>query len=233
MSCRFEAFDQWLLPEGETHLQGWMTTQQQRRLGRLGYQLHKYEAALALLPPERRRHAVDVGAHVGLWSYYMAHDFQQLTAFEPKLQHLLLWHLNLASERLQPGPTATAVAHGVALGRTTGLVGLCTGPASSGDTRVVPIDLAPHPTPVMLKRLDDYRLTDVDLLKIDCEGYELFVVEGGEETIRRCKPVVVVEQKRGHGVQYDERDDAAQTLLARWGARTVTVLSGDVVMSWA
>ena len=42
-------------------------------------------------------------------------------------------------------------------------------------------------------RIDDLKLENVALIKIDVEGWEPNVLEGCKETIERCKPIVVVE----------------------------------------
>jgi len=41
--------------------------------------------------------------------------------------------------------------------------------------------------------LDSYEFDDVDIIKIDVEGYELLVLEGATDTIQRNRPVVQVE----------------------------------------
>jgi FkbM family methyltransferase len=46
---------------------------------------------------------------------------------------------------------------------------------------------------VGLTRLDDLNLEHVDLIKIDCEGAEARVIEGGAETIARCRPIIISE----------------------------------------
>jgi FkbM family methyltransferase len=46
---------------------------------------------------------------------------------------------------------------------------------------------------VEMQRLDDLRLTNVSLIKIDVEGYEDQVIEGALETILSQKPVLIVE----------------------------------------
>ena len=49
------------------------------------YQLHKFQAAFPYI--KNFRHAVDIGAHVGLWSRILARCFTRLTAFEPIENH--------------------------------------------------------------------------------------------------------------------------------------------------
>lgn len=214
-------FDQWQLPDGETHLPEWMRTTNRRVDGRLTYQYHKYEAAIRHC--RQRRVAIDVGAHCGLWSFWMARDFATLHAFEPKTAHIDCWKANVPARE---GVTL----HPVALGDRVGQVGLYTGPGSSGDTQVR-LD-APHPT-VPMCRLDDFSFEDVDFLKIDTEGFEAFVLEGGKELLARCRPVVIVEQKPGHGRRFGRRDMEAIRVLERVGAERVWDQAGDYVMTFA
>jgi FkbM family methyltransferase len=57
---------------------------------------------------------------------------------------------------------------------------------------------APRGQQVPLVRLDDLRLGRCNLLKVDVEGMELSVLQGGAETIRRLRPVLYVENDRPH-----------------------------------
>ena len=44
-----------------------------------------------------------------------------------------------------------------------------------------------------VRRLDDLNITDVDLMIIDTEGYELNVLKGGFETIKNSFPIIIME----------------------------------------
>jgi FkbM family methyltransferase len=48
-------------------------------------------------------------------------------------------------------------------------------------------------TIVSQRTLDSFNFERVDLVKIDVEGMELDVLEGAEQTIRRCKPQMAIE----------------------------------------
>lgn len=211
-------FDAWWLPDGETHLSEWMEKKDQRVDGRLTYQYGKYEPASNRCG--RRVGAVDIGAHVGLWSYWMARDFEKVYAFEPKAEHGACWLLNVAQRE---GVTLYPVALGAGARR----VGLRTDGASSGNTRV---DL--DGDDVEMRTLDSYAFTDIDFVKIDCEGYEYDVLIGARETLQRCRPVVVVEQKFGGGQRYGHGDQDAVALLVSMGARPIWNLGWDYVMSF-
>src|SRR5688572_24262852 len=137
-----------MLPDGEAHLQQWMNQKNQVVEGRKTYQFYKYEAALNQCV--NRRLAIDVGGHVGLFSFWMAKDFQRLIAFEPKPEHVECWHVNMQG-------FDNATLYEVALGNERRQVGLRTGPSSSGDTSVVLDE-----TGVRMSKLDDYMLKDVD-----------------------------------------------------------------------
>lgn len=211
--------DAWWLPDGDTHLPEWMARTDHRVDGRLTYQYRKY--AMALTRCVRRRVAVDIGAHVGLWSYWMARDFDTLHAFEPKAEHRACWVENV------PARVGVEV-HPVALGAEARRVGLQTETAaSSGNTRI-----RLDGSDVEMRTLDSFQLADVDFIKIDCEGYEYAVLVGARDTITRCRPVVIVEQKFGGGQRYGRGDQDAVTLLAEMGAEQIWNLGWDFVMTF-
>lgn len=206
-------FDEWILPNGETHLQGWMNKVNNRIEGRLTYQYHKYEAALNLC--KSRHVAIDVGAHVGLFSYWMARDFESVEAFEPVAHHRDCFSINVLAHR------SNVNLHACALGNREALVSIRTEPTSSGDSRIAgPGDIPQH-------TLDSFALANASLLKIDCEGTELFVLRGAEELLARQKPVVIVEQKPGHAQKYGLGEKDAVPYLESLGYRLVREMAGD------
>jgi len=118
--------------------------------------------------------------------------------------------------------------HPYALGVDRALVQYVTPDAgSSGDTFIL---RGAHPVdPYLAKQrtLDSFALTDVDFLKIDCQGYEVFVLEGARDLLRRCRPVVLVEQKPGFATRYGRVDTAAVDLLLELGAHVAWMAGGD------
>ena len=46
---------------------------------------------------------------------------------------------------------------------------------------------------ITVTTIDDLYLFKCDFIKIDCEGYELEILKGGYETIRRFKPTLLIE----------------------------------------
>src|SRR6266568_3035020 len=48
---------------------------------------------------------------------------------------------------------------------------------------------------VEVRTLDSFEFSDVAMIKIDVEGHEEAVVAGAEETIRRCRPSLLIESE--------------------------------------
>lgn len=215
-------FGGWHFPDGEAHLPDWMRRANQWVDGRLTYQLSKYQAALPLV---RARHvAVDVGGHIGLWSWVMARDFGLVIAFEPVARHRECWQANMADRPY-------AVLHPYALGAAFGTATVRSRtPGSSGDTGIEPDGSGER---CEVRTLDSFGMTQLDFLKIDCEGYEVFVLKGAEATLLTCRPVVIVEQKphTGGPKRYGIGPTDAVVFLESLGYRQRQVISGDYIMS--
>ena len=219
----------WWFPDHEQHLIEWMNAAGQDCAGRPAYQRHKYLEALKWTRPGRRL-AVDVGAHIGLWSWQMAQDFGNVIAFEPMPKHAECFEENVLH-------LPNVFLHGVALGDLPGRVHFKTRtPDSSGDTGVEPTPGAGD-VKANIDCLDNFPvdvLGPLDLLKIDCEGYELFVLKGAVETLTRCKPCVIVEQKpeTGGAARYGIGVTEACDFLESLGAVRRAGIQGDYIYSW-
>jgi len=207
------------LPLGERHLVEMMSSKAKKfaRLpdGRASYQRHKYLAALPFV--KDRKVFVDIGAHVGLWSMQAELDFEKIIAFEP---HPL--HANLYEENVLCGKYTL---HRMALGDRKDNVALKGEAGSSGDTHVA------GPGDIPMRTLDSYRIRRIDLLKIDTEGYEFPILKGAVETLRRCRPVIVVEQKGKDAKHHGGKPGEAVAFLRELGwADLIPPISGDHIM---
>lgn len=223
------------LPDDEIHFVK-MVNQGPEFKGKGTYQLRKIKAALPYV--RNFRHVVDIGAHSGMWARVLLHYFTKLTAFEPMPAHIECFLRNVNMNE-------NVKLYQIALGDKVGVATLHTARGSTGNTRVEydgertakPYEkevIFENPGEVFMTRLDDCELADpaIDFLKVDCEGYEYFVLKGGEETIKRTRPTIIVEQKAGKGAQYGIDDLAACTLLESWGMIQKQVISGDYIYTW-
>src|SRR5262245_23057945 len=172
-------FNEWYFPDGETQLPAIMAAQQIAIDGRLTWQYHKYTAALACCRQVRR--AIDIGAHVGLFSYWMARDCHAVAAFEPIAAHRECWMANM--------PTDKGVVYECALGAYEATVTLATHRGETGGTHI-----SEHGAQATMLTLDSFNFDDVDFIKIDVEGYEAAVIDGARQTITRWRPIMLSEE---------------------------------------
>jgi FkbM family methyltransferase len=83
-----------------------------------------------------------------------------------------------------------------------------------------------------MRTLDSFAFVDVDLIKIDVEGFEYHVLLGARKTLGRCKPTIIVEQKPGNGSRYGHGDLGALQLLGGIGMKIVAKKAGDYILTW-
>lgn len=200
-----EAFG-WFLPDEDTHFEQYFKDAKSSE-----YQFEQRERALSYCKDFRV--AIDIGAHVGLWSKPLAKKFRAVQAFEPHKPYAELLALNAPDVAI----------HDVALGESRRTVALETPEDNSGAAHVSGvggIDMLP---------LDFFKFAEVDLIKIDCEGYELPIVLGAIGTLRNNDPVIVIEQKaHKHFKQWGRYD--AVSLLQDFGYRVVDRVIDDWIL---
>jgi FkbM family methyltransferase len=150
--------------------------------------------------------AVDGGAFVGVWSLELSKHFNEVFAFEPSHDTFECLEHNLAN-------TNNVLCLNSALGEDNGTISLEQDERWDGNTGgryVVSGD------DCLIGRLDDYHLPTLDFIKLDVEGHELYALKGAEETLRKYKPIVLVEQKarleQRQGVEKNMVGDYLKTL---------------------
>lgn len=161
------------------------------------------------------RRAVDVGAHTGTWTLPMARLFEAVEAFEPVPRYHGKWR-----GRMEKLPHATL--HPVALGAVAGT-------ARQGQGEGKPWLLPSTDGGFIVRTLDSFGWSDVDLLKIDVEGADALVIRGALKTIEQCRPVIVVEEIPEFQARFGLPKDAVRRLMERLGARLVADLPPNLI----
>lgn len=138
---------------------------------------------------------IDVGSNSGVFTYHLRKAAQKIVAFEP------IPALAEKVTRLNPGVEVHACALSSAKGQITLHIPYLDGKpvlsrASLNEDANPEFELKPLQVPMC--RLDDFALKDVGLIKIDVEGHESEVVQGGMDTIRSCKPAMLIEIEERH-----------------------------------
>lgn len=216
----------WWLPDHEEHLVAFLETTKGGPVGT--YQAHKLSAALKYVRGWRR--AVDVGAHVGLWSRPLWGFFQDVVAFEPVAGHRDCWQANIAPPNRVPPRTVLPWA----LHEREGAAAIHVSTGSSGDAWLRSEEAGDGERAELrvYDSLPAIRDLPVDFVKLDCEGGELFALRGMERMLRRDRPAVIVEQKPGRAARYGLGETEAVTWLEGLGATLREEIGGDYILSW-
>jgi FkbM family methyltransferase len=202
---------EWWIPDGDLHIEGYLAARGE-------YQKPHRSESLARC--RSRRVALDVGAHIGLWSRELASNFRQVHAFEPVDAFRECFARNVTASNV--------VLHAFALGNHEGKVTLDVRSENSGMTCVS----ESGQFSATMKTLDGMEFDEVDYIKIDVEGFELFVLEGAHETLLRCRPVVTLEQK-SHGARNPGVEQySALKYLRSLGAVPLARVIDDWILGW-
>jgi FkbM family methyltransferase len=212
------------LPSSDTHMRQ-MLDRGKVVDGRPTYQFGKLEAACRHV--KQFRAAVDVGAHAGLWAMHLARRFAEVDAFEPVALFRECFRRNVNGS---VNGSAIVRLHDCALGDKDGSVVMTPWrPGNSGETMVAVA--GEDGEPAARRTLDAHMTGPVDLIKIDCEGYEYFVLQGGRRTIARDRPVIVVEQHDPHAARYGLAPKAGRDwLIGEMGYRVAEQMTDDCIM---
>ena len=182
----------------------------------------EHELKQACLPHLKgRRRALDIGAHVGFWSDWLAPHFARIDAFEP---HPLMQRC-FATNVTQPNVTL----HPVGLADVPMQVAMVLDPFNSGMSHV---DLS-QSGGIPLARVDDFTFDDVDFIKLDTEGFETRVLSGARETLLRCRPLVLLEEIGAYQERYGDAPASAGAFLLSLGAHVAAHLpDNNTLFAW-
>lgn len=124
------------------------------------------------------RLAIQAGGSIGYWPARMAEVFERVITFEPEHEMFECLVKNLAKFK-------NVEVHKEALG---------------GENRKVDLQLSGFGSHFIIEgevidmiRLDNLNLVGVDLIQLDIEGFEFEALEGAQEIVDRCRPIIQVE----------------------------------------
>lgn len=201
------------------------------------------------------RTILDIGMNIGMNTWEYATFAQRVVGFEPvpATYQVALDNIALNINHQDPStgwwkdkqgnwasllPSAQIQTENVALGPVPGSIEMHI-KKNDGHNRVsndgyttvtgrpVKVNTGYQRVTVPQRTLDSYNFTDVDIIKIDVEGYELNVLEGAQQTIANNRPIVQVEcvetQPRAFG-------KTIQDLFDYFNSRNYVITTADGVV---
>jgi FkbM family methyltransferase len=169
----------WMVPEDDTRVSTLL--EKDSSMNQISYE-DKYRSLIIESLPNKRTF-VDVGANVGIWSLPMKSHFKNVISYEPSKQNIECIKANIPNG-IELREKAVADFNGEAkfhqAGKNCGDGKLCREGVKS--TYVVPV-----------VKLDDENLQNVDMVKIDTQGWELDVLKGMSNLINSQQPWIMIE----------------------------------------
>ncbi|MGH1351910.1 MAG: FkbM family methyltransferase [Methyloligellaceae bacterium] len=132
----------------------------------------------------------DVGANIGNHSVYWAlkHNLKAIHAFEPLTDTYNILRKNIDHNHI----SHVVSCHNIGIGKTPSKASVDkTNRTNIGATSLK----ADQNGNITINSIDSFlgENSDVDFIKIDVEGFELDVLMGSMQTLRRCKPIIFIE----------------------------------------
>ncbi|WP_168141792.1 FkbM family methyltransferase [Mycolicibacterium frederiksbergense] len=134
--------------------------------------------------------AIDAGANVGSYAYWIARSASGVIAFEPQPR---------LARRLAVSGIRGLTVHNCALSDSAGIADLHVPPPShQGEASLHQLEAEASTVQVPLATLDSFGIADVGFFKVDVEGHEEPLLHGSEETLRRSSAYIYIEIEERH-----------------------------------
>lgn len=131
---------------------------------------------------------VDIGSFYGFHSIFSASICGQVYSFEPQT---LIYRLQKKSIKINK--LNNIELFNLALGQRSGIQNISWIDYYEENTNLGDLCLSEHGRTIKITKLDDFQFERIDLIKIDVQGYEKFVLEGAINKIQQFKPILIVE----------------------------------------
>jgi FkbM family methyltransferase len=164
---------------------------------------------------EKKNVVVQAGGNVGFYVNKYAQWFKHVYTFEPDPINFYCLNLNCTSTNVHKFQACLGNDHKcVNVFNTNETLG-------HGGSHVT----GEGTTPTL--KIDDLNLNECDLIHLDIEGYEKFAILGGISTIKRCRPVIVVEDYPPWKIRYNSSINEIEQILYNIGYEFVSKVEGD------
>ncbi|MBR9706744.1 FkbM family methyltransferase [Candidatus Pacearchaeota archaeon] len=148
------------------------------------------------------KHLIDIGANCGEISFYLSKEYPnaKIYAFEPGTRAF-----NVLRKIKKKFHLNNLLIYKMALGDKKEIVGMEF--PDSNDTLAFITKRKNSKNKVRIEKLDDFiakkKITQIDFIKIDVEGFEMKILNGGANSIKKSKPLMLVEVDEGNQKRFN------------------------------
>lgn len=167
------------------------------------------------------RTCVQAGGHIGIYPRILAGAFDYVHTFEPEAENFECLIRNTADY-------PNIAAKNCFLSSDSSRRNLLKHSKSSGGHQTggaVSVDGLPA------MAIDHMDLTDLDAIFLDTEGFEGNILKGALKTIKRCRPLLVLEEN-GKGGRYGYLVGELEAMMRPFGYRLVAREGEDIVLQY-
>lgn len=197
---------------------------------------HEAEDSPFLLAAAKNKGIIfDIGANAGYYAIHFArlfNEIKEIHAFEPIPETYETLVHNVAINGLSEKIRTNNLALGNRSGEATFYLPDFSGSCAASLQNLHPEECNQKIT-TKITTLDQYceskNLTQIDLIKIDVEGAEYFLLEGALETLKKFKPTLFVEILRKWSRQFGIEPNQTIQQLTTLGYHCWTVEEGQLV----
>ena len=159
---------------------------------------------------------IQAGGNAGFYVKKYADIFDKVYTFEPEPLSFYCLNLNVTSPNVFKFQACLGESH-----ECVNLFNACDTPLGHGGSHVTGVGA----TPTFM--IDDLNLQICDLIHLDIEGYEKKALLGGIQTIKRCKPVIALENYAPWLARYGTNIDEIENLLISLEYKNISEIQGD------
>jgi FkbM family methyltransferase len=167
--------------------------------------------------------ACDGGSHIGTWTRLLSTKFARVIAVEPSADT----YEALVANMVTFGCT-NVEALNVALGQVAGHVSMAPLEPRAEALKNTGARFVAEGGSIERITIDSLKLPSLGFLKLDIEGSEPLALLGARETLARCKPVVLYENK-GLWRRFGMKPESVTQILSKSGYRQLERAGCDVI----
>jgi FkbM family methyltransferase len=177
-----------------------------------------------ILPNYNGGAAVDIGAHIGLWSRRLAECFDHVYAYEPIRELAECYRQNMTKNNYH--------LREIGLSDRSGQLHIRYDATGSQNTHINCSVDHTGTRIIEVETLDQQTLPTVAYIKMDVEGWELPILKGAQNIMERDHPFISVEAKNMVLRRYGQNKQDLDQYLQSQGYRRLHKVANDVLYGY-